>query len=191
MTCQPKIPGCCKRCSPRQAKFNGNGVTFDTSVHNPARIWKFYGTLACKGDSLPDRPHRLARILEVPDKLEIVPRELLESVAQSEIVNDDQRAQRTASNDPDHAFLAAWLPKASGKSNVPEGFDVRAYLETHGLTIRKTKPYGDGTLYELQVCPWRPDQKQDVGKTYVIQFADGYVMTACQHGKCRQRQGLG
>jgi hypothetical protein len=37
----------------------------DTSIHNPARIIKLPGTWARKGDSIPERPHRLSRVLEV------------------------------------------------------------------------------------------------------------------------------
>lgn len=48
------------------AQFDDDVVKVDRSVHNPARIWKVYGTLAHKGDSIPGRPHRTARILEVP-----------------------------------------------------------------------------------------------------------------------------
>ncbi len=33
---------------------------------NAARIWKAYGTVARKGDSILGRPHRISRILEVP-----------------------------------------------------------------------------------------------------------------------------
>ena len=47
-------------------------VHLDSSVFNPARIWKFYGTLAAKGDSIPSRPHRVSRILEIPTPLEVV-----------------------------------------------------------------------------------------------------------------------
>ncbi|MGE5446512.1 MAG: hypothetical protein ACM3SR_18260 [Ignavibacteriales bacterium] len=45
--------------------FSDEKVTVDTSVFNAARIWKLYGTMSCKGDNVPERPHRLARILEV------------------------------------------------------------------------------------------------------------------------------
>jgi hypothetical protein len=48
------------------AKFNTEAVKIDTAVHNPARICKVYGTLARKGDSTADRPHRVSRIVEVP-----------------------------------------------------------------------------------------------------------------------------
>jgi len=47
-------------------RFDDDLVSIDRSVFNPARIWKLYGTPARKGDSIPDRPHRLARILELP-----------------------------------------------------------------------------------------------------------------------------
>lgn len=50
-------------------KFSDNVVRIDTQVYNPARIWKVYGTVACKGDSTPDRPHRLSRILRAPKEL--------------------------------------------------------------------------------------------------------------------------
>ena len=48
------------------ARFSTERVKIDTSVYNAARICKVYGTLARKGDNRPDRPHRRAKILEVP-----------------------------------------------------------------------------------------------------------------------------
>jgi hypothetical protein len=47
-------------------------VKIDASVFNAARIWKLPGTMACKGADMPDRPHRIARLIEVPKELEVV-----------------------------------------------------------------------------------------------------------------------
>ncbi len=47
-------------------RFDDERVKVDTSVCNPARIWKLYGTMARKGDSVPERPHRRSTILKVP-----------------------------------------------------------------------------------------------------------------------------
>jgi hypothetical protein len=59
--------GVVKRCLEALAlRFDDEEVKVDLAVFNPARIWKLYGTVSRKGDSLPDRPHRLARILEAP-----------------------------------------------------------------------------------------------------------------------------
>jgi len=43
-------------------KFSDDQVEVDTSVFNPARIWKLYGTTARKGDSTEARPHRKSYI---------------------------------------------------------------------------------------------------------------------------------
>jgi hypothetical protein len=47
--------------------FSDDQVQVDTTTYNAARIWKLYGTLAAKGDNTPDRPHRMAMILEAPE----------------------------------------------------------------------------------------------------------------------------
>src|SRR5262249_11914745 len=61
--------------------FNDNQVSVDLKVVTPGRIWKLYGTMACKGDSTKDRPHRLASFLVVPQKITPAPIELLEKLA--------------------------------------------------------------------------------------------------------------
>ena len=59
--------GCVKRCLQALAfRFDNDKVKIDEAVFNPSRIWKLYGTVSRKGDDMPDRLHRLARILEAP-----------------------------------------------------------------------------------------------------------------------------
>src|SRR5215204_6559331 len=62
-------------------KFSDDAVKVDTTTKNAARITKFYGTTAKKGDNLPERPHRASSILKVPDELTPVSREQLKQVA--------------------------------------------------------------------------------------------------------------
>ena len=62
-------------------RFDTDQVKVDTTVANAARISKVYGTLAAKGDSTKDRPHRLARILEAPQELIAVDPYLLDALA--------------------------------------------------------------------------------------------------------------
>jgi hypothetical protein len=47
-------------------RFDSAQVKIDQKVFNPSRICKLPGTLARKGDDTPGRPHRRAKILEVP-----------------------------------------------------------------------------------------------------------------------------
>lgn len=58
-------------------------VHIDLSVHNPARICRLPGTWNRKGDSTDTRPHRIAKILDKPDKMEIVSTVLLHKLAES------------------------------------------------------------------------------------------------------------
>ena len=62
-------------------RFDEAAVIVDKTTFNASRIWKLYGTLARKGDALPDRPHHIAAILEAPEKLEPVPADMLEQLA--------------------------------------------------------------------------------------------------------------
>lgn len=48
------------------AKFQDSAVKIDTGVFNPSRIWKVYGTVARKGPHTPERPWRVARIIDAP-----------------------------------------------------------------------------------------------------------------------------
>ena len=54
-------------------KFSNDSVSIDTTVYNPAQIWKLYGTTARKGDEVPAglnreaRPHRMAYIDDLGD----------------------------------------------------------------------------------------------------------------------------
>jgi hypothetical protein len=48
------------------ARFDTDRVKIDRAVWNPARLCKLPGTWARKGDHTADRPHRRARLLEVP-----------------------------------------------------------------------------------------------------------------------------
>lgn len=50
------------------AQFDTDRVKIDRTVFNPSRLLKLPGTLARKGDDMPDRPHRRAKILELPDR---------------------------------------------------------------------------------------------------------------------------
>lgn len=50
------LHGLAERC-------NMNGAKVDTSCHDPGRIWKVYGTMARKGQSTDERPHRYARMI--------------------------------------------------------------------------------------------------------------------------------
>ena len=63
------------------ARFDNEHAYIDTKVHNASRISKLPGTWVRKGVSTADRPWRMARLLWVPDQIEIVSLQQIEAIA--------------------------------------------------------------------------------------------------------------
>jgi len=64
--CAGMVPGFLKVLD---HKYSTDTVNIDTTVGNPARLVKLYGTYTRKGDSTIDRPHRRATILSLPKEV--------------------------------------------------------------------------------------------------------------------------
>lgn len=150
-------------------RFDDGVVKIDQTVFNSARIWKVYGTMACKGDSTPERPHRMSRILSRPDRLMPVPRELLEDLA----------AEATVSK-----------ALSTGHRHRPDlsALDVDGFLRRHNLEAEGPEPWtgkaGEtGRRWVLPVCPWNP--AHDNRAAFIIQFQNGAISAGCLHDGCK------
>jgi hypothetical protein len=152
------------------ALFDGDGITVDQKVGNAARIWKLYGTAACKGDSVPERPHRLARLLEVPERLEAVTVEQIRALAAFAPAPEAKSA------------AAAQTAPGSTASGPATRFDVPGWLTAHGIAFRDPKPWQGGLLWPLDPCPFNPDHA--AGEARVIQLPSGAVSARCFHNSC-------
>jgi hypothetical protein len=135
----------------------------DTAVHNPARIWKLYGTLSAKGDNTPERPHRMARILEAPSTLAVVDTALLEVLA-----------------------AAGATAKAVAPSNgAPRGqsFDIERWIHDYHLEVDGPEPWQGGRKWVFRVCPWNSDHTNR--SAVILQQASGAIAATCRHNGCQ------
>ncbi len=140
--------------------FDDKTVNVDQTTHNPARAWKLYGTVAGKGDSIPERPHRIARLLAIPATLTPVPRELLEA-------------------------LAATLPKEPAPDHKPKGggaFDLDRWIAEHLPDADGPGEWNKGRRWILPVCPWNPDHTNRAA--FILQFPSGAIAAGCHHNGC-------
>lgn len=141
--------------------FTDKQVQIDRTVFKAAQIFKLYGTRSCKGDNGLERPHRLARIIEVPDEIIIVSREQLEQMA---------------------AMLPE-PPKAESKSHGSyKPLEIEKWMADHGISIKRTKPWQGGTVYELNECPVKSEHNR--GESRIIQFQNGALSFGCFHNAC-------
>lgn len=161
-----------QRClSALDARFTDDIVAIDQTVFNPSRIWKLYGTWARKGDNTEDRPHRPARLLDVPNKLEIVSVELLEALAVT------------------HAEAKSTSPPKKLRTRLPSPPTQRSddwlsnWMAKHLPEAKEPEPWkGKGRKWILPVCPWNADHSDS--SAYVAQQPDGKIAAGCHHNGC-------
>lgn len=156
---------------PEHAKPN---IKVDKSTFNASRISKIYGTMARKGDHTSDRPHRVSRVLHVPALLTPVPPELLLALAAQAPVK--QRSPHVS-------------PKWRGTPRTTRGaqplpFDLRQFLNSHGIRYRDPVPYDGGSKYTLEECPF--DSSHQGKDAAVFDRPDGLGFK-CFHNSCSDR----
>lgn len=154
-------------------------VKIDTSIANAARIWKLYGTLACKGAGVGDRPWRMARVVSTPPGgLDV----LSEAELEAWIVAAEARiaAARPA---PAAAPPSAPPAPARGPGGPAGAFDALELVRSTGLQVGEGKRRADGaTFYELEECAC--DRKTHRKATISI-AESGAVGLQCVHESCR------
>ena len=120
--------------------FSTEQVKIDTAVFNPARITKLYGTIATKGASTPERPHRRSGIIRKPEKVEATSMTLIRNIA----------AERQKAVSPQEN------PRQRGAAS---SFDLDQFLSDHHIEVIKKIPISTGTKYQLAECPFDSSHK--------------------------------
>ncbi len=138
-------------------------IELDQKVFNPARLTKLYGTMVKKGDNTPDRPHRLARIISLPDTRQAVPLDLLKKMA----ITIPSQEKTQAKN----------IEAGMGR------LDVDAYLKHYGVEVVMVKSHGGGFLYCLRVCLFDPSHNGN--EAAIGQTAEGMMYYQCFHNSCK------
>ena len=142
------------------AKASSEQVAIDTSVHNPARIWRLPGTMNCKGDSIPERPHRMAKLLEAPDNLQAVSETQLLDVA--------------VWDDTDSGYL--------GNSTTSSDFNLDSWITQYCPELGSPQPWKGGRKWIFPVCPF--NEAHTNKSAVLIQEPSGAVAFKCHHNGC-------
>lgn len=79
-------------------KFSNEKAKIDKTTYNASRITKLYGTIACKGDNMENRPHRRSRIIESPDVYEVVNEALISKVIleEEQLINNEVKTSKSS-----------------------------------------------------------------------------------------------
>jgi len=136
-------------------------VKLDVGNFNAARITKLYGTLACKGDNTPERPHRLSCLENVSENLVTVTKKQLESI----FIPDEEQAENTFSVYQTHESLEEWASR-------------------YQIDLTNAGAWTGGGAQSWNVsCPFNSDHGT-YDETQVYEFENGCRGFKCQHESC-------
>jgi hypothetical protein len=148
------------------AAFDTPDVSIDTAIANAARLVKVAGTVAAKGDDVPERPWRLAAAT-YPQDATVVPRDAL---------------ARVADLAPDPAPMRP-LALADGHSTTRD-WDIRDVLRRNGMTFKeRTTSYA--TIFVLDRCLTSADHADGAS---IIEMASGALAYRCLHSRCSHQR---
>ncbi len=153
------------------SRFSDDSVSVDTSVGNASRICKLYGTMTRKGSNHPTRPWRRSAILDCPEKLEVVPIELLQKIAGVVTVAEPLVVPKKVQ------------VQAHGKHTV---MDVEQMMTNKGLKFGPATAYEDGIRWTLQECPWHDEHSDGPGGSAIF-LRNGIIGFDCKHAHCQER----
>lgn len=145
------------------AIFSTLEVAVDTTVFNAARVWKVYGTMAQKGASTADRPHRRAEITAMPDGnvFELVTADQIDNVA---------APLRDAKADEFRDYTGEYIS------------DMVKWLADRGVTVTSgPRPMfgNEGQKWVISKCPFNPSHSEPV-----VGLVGGRPMFRCLHNSC-------
>ena len=153
-------------------EFSDDKVEVDKTTYNPSRICRLYGTIACKGDNVPTRPNRQARIISIR--------------GEGEIVTISQITKIVSKLQDKHNINTEVTAEITNKKlkNVNKKKDVAEWLEKYEIQVSHRKEEADKIIYVLKQCPWNEEHTDK--SAYVIQYNNGNIVAGCHHNSCSE-----
>jgi hypothetical protein len=166
-----------------KARFDDPAVKIDGTVFNPSRICKLYGTKACKGDNVFDRPHRCSRLVEVPGWPDVgTPAGPGPAVVSQEVLA--WLAGEAPAPEP-----ARHSPRPAAATSTSNGqprsrLDVGRWLSDRGVAFTTRQASGGLTAFNI-TCPF--DSSHGGTDAAILQLDGGGLSAKCYHDSCSGR----
>lgn len=141
--------------------FSTDKVVVDTTSFNASRVWKVYGTLSAKGSSTAERPHRIAKIINIPAELKLVTRDQIDTMARP--LRDSKSEEF---KDQTGEFIG----------------DMVKWLSDRGQTVvAGPRPMfgNEGQKWIISKCPFNPEHRDPV-----VGLVSNRPVYRCLHNSC-------
>lgn len=144
--------------------FSDADVKIDTAVFNPSRITKVYGTIARKGASTMERPHRASGFVYIPEEIRTNSIHLLKKVIK----------------------IIPEPPKPVYRNDRVETFDIDKFIADNGIRVKHETNSGGVRKIVLEECPFDPSHKAPDSAIFVMQ--NGAIAFKCFHNSCSDKR---
>lgn len=144
--------------------FSDDDVKIDTAVFNPSRITKVYGTIARKGASTMERPHRASGFVYIPEEIRTNSIHLLKKVIK----------------------IIPEPPKPVYRNDRVENFDIDKFIADNGIRVKYETNSGGVRKIVLEECPFDPSHKAPDSAIFVMQ--NGAIAFKCFHNSCSDKR---
>jgi len=166
-------------------RFQDPRVDVDQTVHNAARIWKLYGTVARKGESSEERPHRRSYLFssapESLEQVEVVSRKQLKRLV-SMAPEDSSRPAPSASSYPVKTSKPGKKGKTRRYKHDLGDLDVPAWLSAYGRAVHSVEQDGSATRFILEECVF--DSSHKAKDACIVQVPNEPLRYHCFHNSC-------
>lgn len=146
--------------------FSDEYVKIDKVLHDANRILRLSGSFGRKGRSTSERPHRLAKILSVPQEIVHMGIEKILSFNEKYAIKVEQPQRRSYNG-----------------VSTNEQFNLRDFIAKNGIEVAKEVPLsGGGVKYVLRECIF--DQGHKAPDAAIFEMANGAIAYKCLHNSC-------
>lgn len=146
--------------------FTDESVKIDTVLHDANRILRLSGTYGRKGRSSDERPHRLAKILSVPNSITRMSLGEIDAFNKKYAMKVEQPQRRQY-----------------GTNGAHDEFNLREFIRKYGIEVAKEVPIsGGGTKYVLAHCPF--DEGHKAPDSALFELPNGAIAFKCYHNSC-------
>lgn len=147
--------------------FDNDQVKVDKTNSNPSRICKLHGTLAQKGTSTEDRPHRFSRIFTDSTDVKVNKKMFLEKLV-AQLPRQEQSQSRQ--------YQQYYHDNSQ--------FNVEDFMREHGMTYKEQQ--GDrARIFRLDECPFDSNHKNGDAKIFL--YPNGAIAFKCHHNSCADK----
>lgn len=146
-------------------RFTDDRVKIDTVLHDANRIIRLPGSFGRKGRSTDERPHRLAKILSVPNEIHRM------DVSFVNAFNERYK-------------IVVEQPQKHWNSGSSTEFNLREFIHEHGIQVSKEVSIpGGGTKFLLTECPF--DSSHRSPDSAIFELPNGAIAFKCYHNSCQ------